>query len=645
MVIKVEIIVVHDQNGSKIDVDGNIEDMLKTVTDVQICGLTNANPIETDITERLLLSCDENNSDLILIIGDIGFSEKRRVIEAVTNVIHSNTLSEHVAILISNIEMKLYNLVSNKFVYGIRNQTLIIDLSGLHKDPKDYFEAIADIIPEVISLIHMVKDQNLSLYVAPISNNSTMQNEANINLKRQKTSTSPVPPNNVHDNKRHKESFPMISLSDALSKMHKIISESQEKTAVEAVQVSDACGRILCENVEAKYDLPSYETAAEQGYAVLASDGKGLRKVVDVDDTPPSTPLKPGTCMRVKREASIPDGATAIVQITDTKLVHKFRRSNNTYIEIKIVPESGHNIHPVGYDLAKGQIVANSHERISSIQIALLSAAGRKEVLVAKQISIGVLSIGSNIQELENPLKPGFMYDANRITLISLLKEKNFHSLDFGIVDNELTPIQNKIEEALEKVDLLVTTGSTNDRDLLKIVLEQCKADIHFGNVNIKPGKSTIFATCKIDGAKKYLLCLSGNPTSAFICAQIFLLSLVNNLCGNFHTEYSVIPSVSMKQQYTLHSRARLAWTVLEWSPAKECALASSKGNTICDKLVSAAGANALLLLPEKGTATENLSDEKSCVPAFLVKLPKRYDEKAKNFCNAHKAPEKTHKI
>lgn len=136
-----------------------------------------------------------------------------------------------------------------------------------------------------------------------------------------------------------------------------------------------------------------------------------------------------------------------------------------------------------------------------------------------------------------------------------------------------MAPIKNKIDEALKKVDILVTTGSTNNRDLMKIILEEYyKADIHFGNVSfflliikyikrkihasclklkrissgnidIKPGKSTIFATCEIDNTKKYFWCLSGNPVSALITARLFFLSFLNEMYFNFYSEYAIIPA------------------------------------------------------------------------------------------------------
>jgi len=81
--------------------------------------------------------------------------------------------------------------------------------------------------------------------------------------------------------------------------------------------------------------------------------------------------------------------------------------------------------------------VAFPFTRIGPMEIGLLAASGYEKVQVTKNISVGVLSIGNNLEEPGETLKPGFVYDVNRITLISLLKEKGFLSLDFGIVANK----------------------------------------------------------------------------------------------------------------------------------------------------------------------------------------------------------------
>ncbi|XP_018366816.1 PREDICTED: gephyrin-like [Trachymyrmex cornetzi] len=413
----------------------------------------------------------------------------------------------------------------------------------------------------------------------------------------------------------------MISIPDALSKIHEIIRESKNKIIFETVQLNDAYGRILYENVESTYNFPPFNASTKHGYAVLVTDGKGLRKVLQQNEknTFSRMSLEPGTCVWVNSGNPIPDEATAVVQVKDVKLVEKSEDSDDMYIEILIKPQFNENIKPVGYELMKGKTVATTYTRIGPLQIGLLAASGRKEVLVIKNTPVGVLSIGNNLKEPGEILTPGFVYDINRITLITLLKEQGYNSLDFGIVNNMMAPIKNKIDEALKKVDILVTTGSTNNRDLMKTILEEYyKADIHFGNVNIKPGKSTIFATCEIDNTKKYFLCLSGNPVSAFITARIFLLSFLNEMYFKFYSDYGTIPA-SMESEYVLHSRSRATWTILRWIPERDCALVNTKGNAISDKLSSAVGANAILILPKKEDGKIEL---KSFTQALLINIP-----------------------
>ncbi|XP_018400344.1 PREDICTED: gephyrin-like [Cyphomyrmex costatus] len=489
--------------------------------------------------------------------------------------------------------MTLKEITLHETVCRIRNTALIVDLSYLHKNIKNYFAAITNMILQTVHLIRIDKNENILLHdIASTSKANSTED------------TSP--------NKRHKKSFPMISAADALLKMREIISKNKNEIIFETVQLNDAYNRILCENVESAYNLPPFNASTKHGYAVMVSDGKNLRKLLHDDDENMLSPisLQPETCVWVNTGDPIPDEATAVVQAKDVKLIENFEDCDDMYIEILVQPQYYENIKPIGYDLMKGKTVATPYTRIGPSEIGLLAASGRKEVLVAKNTPIGILSIGNNLEEPGEILLPGFVYDINRITLIALLKEKGFNYLDFGIVNNMIASIKNKIDEALKKVDILVTTGSTNNRDLMKIILEEYyEADIHFGNINIKPGKSTIFATCEINNTKKYFWCLPGNPVSAHITAQVFLSSFLNEMFFNFYSEYAVVPA-RIECEYILHSRPRMAWAILGWDTNANCALVYTKQNAITDKLVSAIGTNAVLMLPKKedGTAA-NMSN------------------------------------
>ena len=92
---------------------------------------------------------------------------------------------------------------------------------------------------------------------------------------------------------------------------------------------------------------------------------------------------------------------------------------------------------PIGYDIAKEQVVVKKFTCIGPDEMAILAASGCKEVSVIEELRIGVLSIGDNLEEPGEALKPGYVHDINRITLISLLRHNGFSSLDLGIVNDK----------------------------------------------------------------------------------------------------------------------------------------------------------------------------------------------------------------
>ncbi|XP_024873828.1 gephyrin-like [Temnothorax curvispinosus] len=438
------------------------------------------------------------------------------------------------------------------------------------------------------------------------------------------------PEQNMNDNPNncHKELFPTIPLEDALEILNKIAQAKMDKINHESVKIKDAYGRILCEDVHPNCSVPPFRTSSKHGYAVSVKDGKELRRVQEGENGFPPLPLQPGTCVWVNSGEPIPEGATAVVQVKDTKPLEGSPNDDSKYIEIMIKPQHGQNIKPIGFDICdrKKDIILKKFTRIGPEEIGVLAASGCKEVIVAKRLSIGVLSIGDNLQEPGEPLQPGFTYDINRITLISLLKHNGYSSLDFGIVNDKSSSIQEKIEEALKRVDILVTTGSINDKDLLKnILMNYFKADVHFGNVNIKPGKSTTLASCKIKSKinyeTKYFLCFSGNPMSALTAAHLFLLPFVNKLHCDANTEPAAIPTQT-DASFLLHHRRRIAWTYLRWFNKENVARAINTSNRYKDTLCNMISSNAFYLLPTTEQNVEPLFETNN-MNASLVDYPK----------------------
>ncbi|XP_012542234.1 gephyrin [Monomorium pharaonis] len=567
---------------------------------------------ETSIMEYLINWSDHNKADVILTTGGTGFSDKDVTPEATKKVIEKEAPGLSVAMLEASLKVTPLAVLS-RAICGIRKKTLIINLPGSRKAAMECFTVIAPAIPHAVDLILDNKDKIKDTHNAVQRNVTCCLHDVSC-MKLLETNIDNVAI-------RLRESpFPMISVEEAV----RIIRTSVEgKRSMETIEVKDAYGRIISDDVYSNCDLPPFRASIKDGYAVLASDGKGKRKVlrnVIAGTAPTFIPIKRGTCVRVNTGAPVPDEATAVVQVEDTKLVSK-SVDNKEEIEIEILtePKEGQDIRPIGSDIKNGSLVLNSYTNIGPAEMGLLVACGCRIVTVTKHPIIGILSTGDELQEAGEPLRSGQIYDSNRVTLITLLKQNGFNALDFGIAVDNTEKMIDKIKKALEEVDVLVTTGSVSmgERDLLKPILEiYFKATIHFGRVNMKPGKPTTFATCTFLGKKKYFLCLPGNPVSATVTAHLFLLPLVNEMRDDLSEP--VIVHATLTSSYNLDARPEYARAILKWYNKEALPVAYSTGNQISSKLLSCKNANAFLILPGR-TVEKQVLNKGDVVPAMLI--------------------------
>lgn len=425
------------------------------------------------------------------------------------------------------------------------------------------------------------------------SNNETNNESLNLLETNDETELKDFVPN---------KQFPIIDLTNALSIMCNVIELNIYERQYEMINVNDAYGRILCQTIHSDCAVPAFRVSTKHGFAVLQSDNQGIRKILKENNTGTPVSLQPGTCVWVNSGARIPNEATAVVPVKDTKQVIKNNNVMENLIMINLQPKFGQNIKNVGSDIREYELLIKAFTRIGPSELGLLVASGHKKVYVTERVIVGVLSIGNFLEEPGNSLRDGYVYDSNRISVIALLKENGFDSiLDCGIVADNILHTTVKIKEVLEKVDVLVTIGCSNDNDHLKRILtDSFEANIHFGNVNIKPGKSTTFATIIFDDKIKYFLCLPKNPVSTLITARLFLIPLMNGL---HHIPVKTTPCttpVCINERFILHSRPRLSWVTLKWQEENNFARACSKGNLVRDKPCSSQSANALIMLPQK---------------------------------------------
>ncbi|XP_018364524.1 PREDICTED: uncharacterized protein LOC108762160 [Trachymyrmex cornetzi] len=515
-------------------------------------------------------------------------------------------------------------------ICGIRNKKLIINMCGpLCENAIMSLMTSVTLILEIVHLMNMQDEE-----ICSIKNDDTFDKMFNTNNNDDNSdkvflhSASENETKNISIQnlfKRQKQTI-MMSVKDASHTMRKIL-DDECGDHIEIVETNNAYGRILADHIESSEDVPFYDTSTKHGYAVLVSDGKSKRRVLKAHLTFADISVVPGTCVRVRSGDPIPNGATAVVTLANTKVLEECSDNDDDYfninykeyeIEVLVAPKKNENIRNAGYELEKSQIVLQMYNRIGSVELGILKLCGINSVPVIKIPSVGLLSIGDKSEE------PGYtstlkrIYDCNSITLISLLKENGYNPVDLGISAYQLKVIIKNIKYALDKVNVLVIMGHANDNDLLKPILrEYFNAVIHFGRVEMKPGKSTTFATCIFNHKMKFFLCMSANPATIPIVAHIFLLPFLNSMHFDLMA-YEPKPNIQtcIMTTHELHRRPKFSWTTLHWSE-KETFSRACCSKKQHQNILKYQKANALLMLPQCTPYQSKI--DAAFVPAMLL--------------------------
>ncbi len=306
--------------------------------------------------------------------------------------------------------------------------------------------------------------------------------------------------------------------------------------AAETVRLEDALGRVLAEDVRSDVDVPGFDRANMDGFAVRSEDTFGASELeprrlrLNAETLPtgvaPRLEVAPGTATPIATGAMLPRGADAVVPVEVTQL----DPNDPGHVLVQAARVPGAALSFAGTDMGRGETVLFAGTRLSSRETGVLAAIGRAEVRVHRRPRVAILSTGDEIVQPGEPMRPGLVFDSNGRILADAVRELGGEPHFLGRFRDDPDALRGALRRALESADLVLLSGGTSkgEGDLNALVVGELSPGIVVHGVALKPGKPICLAA---HGTLPVVI-LPGFPTSAIFTFHEFVAPLIRDLAG-----------------------------------------------------------------------------------------------------------------
>lgn len=292
------------------------------------------------------------------------------------------------------------------------------------------------------------------------------------------------------------------------------------------VPIEKSYGFFLGEDLVADHFIPQFDRSLYDGFAVQSKDTLlatcthpvkfEVIGEIAAGQVFPET-VKAMQAVRIMTGAPIPNECDAVEML---EAVEELTLNRKLYIQVKRTLHAGTNISFTGEDIRKGVVLAAKGTYINPGIVALLATFGYKKVPVSKKPRIGILSTGSELLELDEPLKPGKIRNSNAYMIISQVIRAGGEPVYLGQCLDDFETCYRKVLEGMEETDMVITTGgvSVGDYDYVPAIYDKLGANILFNKIAMRPGSVTTVA----EKSGKLLFGLSGNPSACYVGFELF---------------------------------------------------------------------------------------------------------------------------
>jgi molybdopterin molybdotransferase len=331
----------------------------------------------------------------------------------------------------------------------------------------------------------------------------------------------------------------MITVEEAI----RIIKEQAEALPVETVALADALGRVLAEDIVADSDLPPFDRAQMDGYAVRSADTAIVPVQLRVAGESAAgrgwhDSMKPGEAVRIMTGAPVPDGADSVQKVEVTK-------ESGSVVEIGEATEPGQFIVRRATEIRAGETVLLAGDEINAAMMAALASFGYANVKVSRRPRVAVLATGTELVAVGDEPAAGQIRDSNSYSLgaYAVIAGATVERLPLAVDDPEL--LKREIKDAAARSDALILSGgvSMGVYDFTKLALHALDAEIFFERVNLRPGKPTVFARL----GRTLVFGLPGNPVSVSVTFNLFARTALRAMQG--------CKNAAMKEEWAVLAR------------------------------------------------------------------------------------------
>lgn len=355
----------------------------------------------------------------------------------------------------------------------------------------------------------------------------------------------------------------------------------------EKVPVKDALNRVISDRITAKFDVPNFDKSPYDGYSIRGEDTQNATRenpviLKIIEEIPaghyPQKNIQKGEAAKILTGGAVPKGANVNLKFEETEF-------DENYVKIFSPIEPNKDIIKAGEDTKKGSILVEQGDVLTPGVLGQISSQGIEFVNVYKKPLIGIGVTGSELLNSKEELTPGKIFETNSITFKGIFQNLGFEVKIYDIIPDEEEKIKKIIDESIDEVDILVTTGgaSVGDYDYAVSTLQDLGGEVLFWKTAMKPGGSIVASRYK----NKTILGLSGNPGAAILGMYRVCLPYLKKLLGRREL-FSKTIDVILKEDVNKKSpRVRILRGYLEFINGKVYfAEKSFQGNGILSSFI-----------------------------------------------------------